>query len=120
VRRSPALAILAIVVAVLVIAMGFASGRSSGGPTAELVDYAASADGLRLVVTAIVPQLCDVDRIVGDESTTAVRVTVTLTCRGAPSAASAPLVDVPVTLRTPLGSRAVLDANGSAVAPRSP
>jgi hypothetical protein len=119
VRRSPALGILAIVIAVLVIAMGFASGRS-GGPTAELVDYAASADGLRLVVTAIVPQACDVDRTVGDESTTAVRVTVTLTCRSAPSAGSAPLIDVPLTLRTPLGSRAVLDAGGGAIRPKSP
>ncbi len=118
-RRSPLFAILAIVIAVLVIAMGFATGRS-GGPAAELVDYAASADGLRLVVTAIVPQACDVDRVVGDESTTAVRLTVTLTCRGAPSSGGAPLVDVPVTLRTPLGGRTVLDANGGAVRPKSP
>jgi hypothetical protein len=118
-RRSPVLAILAIVIAVLAIALGFTNGRSSG-PTADLVDYAVSADGKQLVVTAIVPRQCDIDRSVGAESSTAVQVTVTLSCSGSPIAGDAPLVDVPIALASPLNGRAVFDANGAAVSPKTP
>src|SRR4051812_36728345 len=118
-RRSPALAILAIVIAVLAIALGFANGPSAR-PSADLVDYAVSADGRQLVVTAVVPRQCDVDRSVGAESSTTVQVTVSLACRGGLVASDAPLVDVPITLSTPLAGRTVLDANGAAVSPKSP
>src|SRR4051812_23440961 len=119
-RRSPALAILAIVVAVLVIALGFSNTRS-GGAAAELNDYAASPDGLRLVVTAIVPPQCTIDRTSADESGSVVIITVTLACAGAArSAAGAPLVGVPFTLKAPLADRVVVDANGNQVSPRSP
>lgn len=117
-RRSPLLAILAIVVAVVVIALGFANGPSSG-PTADLVDYAVSADGRQLVVTAIVPRQCDIARSVGNESSTAVQVNVTLSCRGTPTLGDAPLIDVPIALGSPLSGRAVFDANGAAVSPKT-
>ena len=116
-RRSPALAILAIVMAVLVIAVGFASGPSAR-PPADLIDYVVSADGRRLVVTVVVPRQCDVDRATADETTTTVRVTVTLSCSGSATGGDAPLIEVPISLATPLGSRVVLDANGGAVALR--
>ena len=119
-RRSPVLAILAVVIAVLVIALGFASGPSSG-PTADLVDYAVSADGRQLVVTAVVPRRCDIDRSVGTESPTAVQVKVTLSCSGSPTPqGDAPLIDVPIALTSPLNGRAVFDANGATVSPKTP
>jgi hypothetical protein len=113
-RRSPVFAILAILIAVFVIALGFASGPSAR-PPADLIDYAVSADGRQLVVTVVVPRQCDVDRAAGEESTTSVRVTVTLSCSGGGPAGDAPLVDVPIALATPLGSRVVLDAYGGAL-----
>jgi len=118
-RRSPVLAILAVVIAVLVIALAFANGPS-GGPTADLVDYAVSADGRQLVVTAVVPRRCDIDRSVGTETATAVQVTVRLSCSGSPTPGDAPLVDVPIALASPLNGRAVFDANGAAVSPKRP
>lgn len=118
-RRSPVLAILAIVFAVLAIVVGFASGPSAGH-VADLSDYAVSADGRQLVVTAIVPRECSIARTVADESSTSVRVTVTLSCGRSPSAGGAPLVAVPVAVATPLGDRVVLDAHGGAVTRRSP
>jgi len=118
-RRSPVLAILAIVIAVLAIALGFTNGGSNA-PKADLVDYAVSADGRQLVVTAVVPRQCNIDKSAGAESPTAVQVTVTLSCSVGRIAGDAPLVDVPIALASPLGGRAVFDANGAAVSPKTP
>ena len=118
-RRSPLLAIIAILIAVLTLVVGLSNGAAPGR-TADLVDYAVSANGLQVVVTAVVPRQCDIDRTVGEESTTAVQVTVKLSCSGGAVAGDAPLVDIPVSLKTPLGDRAVLDANGAAVSPKTP
>ena len=115
-RRSPVLAILAIVIAVVVIALGLSTGAPAPR-VADLDSFAVSADGKQLVVSAIVPRQCSIERTSANESSDAVQVMVRLSCSGSPSA-SAPLVDVPVILASPLGSRAVLDANGAAVAPR--
>jgi hypothetical protein len=118
VRRSPALAILIVAVVVGVIAAGLAGGASSP-PPADLLDYAVSADGRQLVVTAIVPRECGIARSVGAETPAAVRVTVTLSCSGKPSGTDAPLIDVPIALAAPLGDRGVLDAGGNPVQPKT-
>ena len=118
-RRSPAVAFVVIVFAILAIALGFANGVPSAH-VADLVVYAVSADGRQLVVTAVVPRACGIERTVGDETPSTVVVTVTLSCSGPRAAGDAPLVDVPVALQTPLGGRTVLDPNGAAVSPKSP
>lgn len=117
-RRSPALAILIVLVVVGVLAAGLAGGSASP-PPADLLDYAVSADGRQLVVAAIVPRECGIARSVGAESATAVRVTVSLSCSGRPTGSDAPLVDVPIALAAPLGDRSVLDAGGYPVQRRS-
>src|SRR3954447_5896082 len=116
-RRSPVLAILAVVVAVLVIALGLSNGAPAPR-TADLVQYAVSADGRHVVVSAVVPRQCDVERATANESATAVQIAVRLSCNG-PSSGDAPLVDVPIALSSPLKDRDVLDANGAAVTPKS-
>jgi hypothetical protein len=118
VRRSPVIAILAIVIAVLVIALGLTTGAPAPR-SADLTQYAVSADGKQLVVTAVVPTQCGISRTSADERSDAVQVIVRLSCNGSPSGA-APLVDIPVTLTNPLNGRTVLDANGAAVAAKTP
>jgi len=104
---------LVIVLTVLVIALGLANGAPAPR-TADLTQYAVSADGKQLVVTAVVPTQCAIERTSADEGSGAVQVTVRLSCSGSPSG-GAPLVDIPVALTSPLNGRTVLDANGAAV-----
>ena len=87
----------------------------NAGGTAQIVGYQHTADVRRIVVVVALGRLDDVAERQIQETPDAVRITVHK--RTTPGTADADLVVVPVTvtLRSPLGSRAVLDEKGAIV-----
>ena len=76
-----------------------------GAHAADIIDYAVR--GMAQAASCGRPRPCDwIAR--GRRTTKTVRVTVTLSCSGSATAGGATLIDVPIALAAPIGSRVVL------------
>ena len=106
---------MAVVIGLIVITafLYFESVNASG--TANIVGFQETSDPSRIVVIIAVGRLDDIAERDVDETSEAVRVTVRKHTRPGSVPADLHYVPITVSLRSPLGTRRVLDEDGVAV-----
>ena len=76
----------------------------------QIPHYAVAADGRQLTVTAATNPLDTIESATAHESATSVKVIVLVSRQAGTAPAVIHLVDIPITLSSPLAGRTVLDA----------
>jgi len=85
---------------------------------ARMAHYTLGADGRQLTVTAALGRLETVESTKTEESATTVKVIVLVSRRSGTAQADLQLIDIPITLASPLGGRAVVDASDTPIPPK--
>ena len=106
---------MAVVIGLIVITAFLYFESVNAGGTANIVGYQETSDPSRIVVIIAVGRLDDIAERDVQETSDAVRVTVRKHTRSGTALADLHYVPITVSLRSPLGTRRVLDEDGVAV-----